>query len=202
MRYTTDSGIPFDTDNRAYRRFRAVADEHFQVIGWDNADTGRPTLLTLTDTGSGDAFSVALLDSAEDAEPHILLAFTATAQVTGRGPFRGGVAAATHAPRLARHDATIAATTPVVLHDPATPAIGEDEWLTIPPDYARAARAAGADAPATALVLLDRDRAQLAVVGPFPCTADAQAWQPEPDGWPPVDRLTVAVHPPAAADPA
>ena len=202
MRYTTDTGIPFDTENRAYQRFRAVTDEHFQVIGWDNADTGRPTLITLTDIRSGDAFSVALLDSAEDAEPHILLAFTATAQVAGHGPFRGHITAAAHARDLAAHDATIAATTPIVLHDPATPAIADDEWLTIPVDYARAAHAANADAPTAALVLLDRDRAQLAVVGPFTCQTDAQAWQPTPDGWPPVDRLTIAIHPPAATDPA
>jgi hypothetical protein len=115
---------------------------------------------------------------------------------------RGRIAAAAHAPSLALRDTTIAATTPVVLHDPTTPTIAEDEWLTIPAGYARAAHAASCAAPAAALVLLDRDRAQLAVVGPFPDHADARAWQPAPDGWPPVERLTIAVHPPAAAAPA
>ncbi|MGW3807924.1 hypothetical protein [Micromonospora sp. NPDC005113] len=92
-----DTAYPFDTNNRAYQRFLTLAGEHFEVVGWNNASTGRPAM----------------------------------------------------------------------------------------------------DTTSVGLVLLDRDRAQLAVVGPFPTPDDAQAWQPDADGWPAVDRLTVALHPPA-----
>ena len=61
MRYTTDTGYPFDTDNRAYRRFVGLLGEHFDVVGWDNADTGRPTLTTLIDNACDFAKSEVLI---------------------------------------------------------------------------------------------------------------------------------------------
>ncbi|WP_255541254.1 hypothetical protein [Micromonospora sp. 4G55] len=40
------------------------------------------------------------------------------------------------------------------------------------------------------MVLLDRDRAQLAVVDPFTGENDVQAWQADADGWPPAPQDT------------
>ncbi|MEU4715618.1 hypothetical protein AB0F73_18430 [Micromonospora purpureochromogenes] len=37
-----DTDYPFDVTNRAYQRFLTLASDHFEVIGWDNATTGRP----------------------------------------------------------------------------------------------------------------------------------------------------------------
>ncbi|WP_433388642.1 hypothetical protein [Micromonospora sp. KLBMP9576] len=187
---------PFDTSNRAYQRFLTLASDHFEIVGWNNADTGRPTLITLIDIGSRNAFSLALLDTAEDQQPHALLAVTTTNALSLHGPIPGRAATAHYAPHLAMHDADIAATTPVTLHDPDEPNVSDDEWTSIPPDIAHAARTTTLDADRVALALLDRDRAQLAVVGPFPTIDAADAWQPAADGWPPADRLLLAVHAP------
>ncbi|WP_231933481.1 hypothetical protein [Micromonospora coxensis] len=153
------AGYPFDTNNRAYQRFLTLAGEHFEIVGWDNATTGRPTMLTLIDIGSRDAFSLALLDSAEDRQPHALLAVTTDAVLSLHGPIAGRASAADYAHHLAMRDADVAATTPAALHDPATSTIRADAWLTIPPDIAAAAHTAAIDTPSVGLVLLDRDRA-------------------------------------------
>jgi hypothetical protein len=55
MGYTPDTGHPFDTDNRAWRRFVDILGEHFDVVGFTKED-GRPVLTTLVDLASGDAF--------------------------------------------------------------------------------------------------------------------------------------------------
>ncbi|MFV2102098.1 hypothetical protein [Micromonospora sp. LOL_024] len=191
-----DTDYPFDPGNRAYQRFLALAGEHFEVVGWDNATSGRPAMLTLIDIGSRDAFSLALLDTAEDRQPHALLAVTTDATLSLHGPLAGRATASDYAPHLAMHNADIAATTPAALHHPDTTTIDASEWLTIPPDIAAAVHTRMPDTSGVGLVPLDRDGAQLAVVGPFPSPDDAQAWQPDTDGWPPVDRLTVALHPP------
>ncbi|RKN46162.1 hypothetical protein [Micromonospora endolithica] len=190
-----DTDYPFDTDNRAYQRFLTLAGEHFEIVGWNNA-TGRPAMLTLIDISSRDAFSLALLDTAEDRQPHALLAATTDATLSLHGPLAGSATACDYAPHLAMHNADIAATTPAALHHPDTTTIDTSEWLTIPPDIAAAAHTQTPDTTSVGLVLLDRDRAQIVIVGPFPSPDDAQAWQPDTDGWPPVDRLTVALHPP------
>ncbi|MFF0371199.1 hypothetical protein [Micromonospora sp. NPDC005087] len=122
-----DTGYPFDTRNRAYQRFLTLAGDHFEVVGWDNATTGRPTMITLIDIGSRDAFSLALLDSAEDRQPHALLAVTTTAAMSLHGPIPGRAAAADYAPHLAMHNADVAATTPVGLHDPDAPHVADDD---------------------------------------------------------------------------
>ncbi|MEU8299728.1 hypothetical protein AB0C04_20945 [Micromonospora sp. NPDC048909] len=191
-----DSGYPFDTRNRAYQRFLTFAGEHFEVVSWDSAITGRPAMITLIDIGSRDAFTFALLDSAEDRRPHALLAVTTTAALTLHGPIPGRAATADYAPHLAMRDANIAATTPVALHDPGEAHISGDEWIAVPSDIAAAARTATLDTTRVALALLDRDRAHLAVVGPFPSIDAADVWQPAGDGWPPVDRLLLPVHTP------
>ncbi|WP_346535530.1 hypothetical protein [Micromonospora sp. DPT] len=191
---------PFDVTNRAYQRFLTLASDHFEVIGWDHATTDRPTMLTLIDIGSRDAFSLALLDTAEDRQPHALLAVTSGAVLALHGPIAGRAAAADYAPHLALHDPDVAATTPVPLYHPDQPRIGCNEWLTVPPDIASAARTTAPTTGSVALVLLDRDRAQLAVVGPFAGENDAQAWQADADGSPPVDRLLVSVRPPTPHD--
>jgi hypothetical protein len=195
MRYTTDTGYPFDTDNRAYRRLQTLLGEHFDVVGWDNADTGRPTLTTLIDIASGDTFTIAYLDSLELRDPHALLVFTVDGELSTHGPFDGEIAAASHAPHLAMIDATVAATRPMPLHHPDQPALPDDAWLPVPAELAHAARPAITDARAAALVLLDRTRCVLTVVGPFADHTAADTCQPTPHPDATVDRLIVALHP-------
>ncbi|MEU4715617.1 hypothetical protein AB0F73_18425 [Micromonospora purpureochromogenes] len=154
-------------------------------------------MLTLIDIGSRDAFSLALLDTAEDRQPHALLAVTCGAVLTLHGPIAGRAAAADYAPHLALHDPDVAATTPVTLHHPDQPRIGCNEWLTVPPNIASAARTTAPTTGSVALVLLDRDRAQLAVVGPFAGENGAQAWQADADG----GRRSTASSSPCARPP-
>ncbi|MFJ6199131.1 hypothetical protein [Micromonospora sp. NPDC092111] len=182
--------------NRAYQRFLTLTSDHFETSTWHNADTGRPTMITLVDIGSRDAFSLALLDTAEDHKPHALLAVTTTDALALHGPIPGRAAAADYAPHLAMHDADIVATTPVFLHNPDDPHIGDDEWTSVPPGIAHAARTTMLDGGSVALALLDRDHATIAVVGPFPTIDAADAWRPAADGWPCADRLLLAVHAP------
>ena len=40
MRYTTDTDYPFDTDNRAWRRFTRVLGDHFDVLTGPNRTAG------------------------------------------------------------------------------------------------------------------------------------------------------------------
>jgi hypothetical protein len=194
MQYTSDTAHPFDTDNRAYRRFLAVASDHFDVIGW-TTENGRPVMTTLRDLASGDLFTVAILDSLEMRDPYALLAFTTAGDLAAYGPFAGETVAADHAAALAMHTPDIAATRPMPLHHPDRPDLTNQAWKPVPPKYARAARAALVDAPTIALVLLDRARNILATVGPFPNHADAEAWSPTPGLDPTVERLVVALHP-------
>jgi hypothetical protein len=194
MRHT-GTDYPFDTDNRAWRRFLDLVGEHFEVIGWNNADTGRPTLTTLIDIGSGDAFTVAILDSIEMREPYTLIASTIDGQLAAYGPFDGETAAGAYAPQLALADVTVAATRPTPLHHPSRPALPDDAWLPVPTELARLARPAPGDAHAAALILLDRDAALLTVVGPFATQHAADIWRPTPDPYPGADRLIVALRP-------
>jgi hypothetical protein len=194
MQYTSDTAHPFDTDNRAYRRFLAVASDHFDVIGW-TTENGRPVMTTLRDLASGDLFTVAILDSLEMRDPHALLAFTTAGDLAAYGPFDGETAAANHAAQLALANPDIAATRPMPLHHPNRPDLTDEAWKPVPPEYARAARPALVDAPTIALVLLDRARNILATVGPFPNHAAADAWPPTPGLDPTVERLVMALHP-------
>ncbi|WKU03409.1 hypothetical protein [Micromonospora sp. HUAS LYJ1] len=190
-----DNGYPFDINNRAYQRFPILASEHFETINWHDADTGLPTMITLVDIGSRDAFSLALLDTAEDHRHHALLAVTTTDALALHGPIPGRAAAADYAPHLAMHDVDIAATTPISLHNPDDPHIGDDEWISVP-SITHAARTTMLDSGSVALAFLDRDRATIAVVGPFPTIDAADAWRPAAAGRPSADRLLLAVHAP------
>jgi hypothetical protein len=193
MRYTTDTDNPFDTDNRAWRRYVDLLGEHFDVIGW-TTDDGRPVLTTLVDLGSGDMFTVAIIDSLEVREPHTLLAFTLGGELAAHGPFDGQPAAASFAPHLAMADAAVAATRAMPLHHPDQPVIPADAWLAMPAELAHRAHPALLEARAAALVLLDRTRALLTAVGPFRNHAEADAWPATPDLDPGIDRLIVALH--------
>jgi hypothetical protein len=198
MRYTTDANYPFDTDNRAWRRFADVASEHFEIVGWTK-DDGRPVLTTLIDLTTGDAFTIAILDSVEVRQPHALLAFTLAGDLSAHGLFDGEPAAANHAPHLAMTDPAVAATRPVPLHQPDQPTLPDEAWFAVPDPLARLARPALADTRTTVLVLVDRTRAVLAAVGPFRTHAAAEAWRPTPDlgpdARPDVDRLIVPLYP-------
>jgi hypothetical protein len=193
MRYTTNPDHPFDTDNRAWRRFVDLLGEHFDVVDWTTQD-GRPVLTTLVDLDSGDTFTVAIMDSIEVREPHALLAFTTGGDLAAHGPFNGEPAAGSYAPDLAMTDATIAATRPVPLHHPDQQTLPDDAWLTVPAALAQAARSTLVDTRAAALVLLDRTHGRLTAVGPFRNHASAAAWRAAPDLEPTIDRLIVALH--------
>ena len=203
MRYTTDTGHPFDTDNRAYRRFLDITREHLTtVVVWTD-DHDRPLLATLQDPASGDLFTVQLIDSHDMRDIHILLAFTSTRALTAHGPFAGEPAADTYAPHLAMSDPTVAATRTMPLHRPADPYVADDLWKPVPPAWANTARPAPVqDRPLSAVVLLDHARHVLAAVGPFRDRATADAWRHTPDLGPDVDRLVVPLRPatPARCD--
>jgi hypothetical protein len=70
-------------------------------VAWAQQD-GRPVLVTLIDHGSGDAVSLAVIDSMEDDEPHALLAVTARSGLTAHGPIPGGAATSAYAPPAGR----------------------------------------------------------------------------------------------------
>jgi hypothetical protein len=196
MRYTADDEYPFDTDNRAWRRFTDLLGEHFDVLTWTKED-GRPVLTTLSDIASGDTFTVAILDSLEMRQPHTLLAFATGCEIAAHGPFDGQSAAADYAPQLAMTDPRVAATRPTPLHHPDQTTLPDDTWIGIPADLARAAHPALTDAAAAVLVLLDHTRALLAAIGPFTSHDAAGAWQPTPGLDPGIDRLVVPLHPAA-----
>jgi hypothetical protein len=190
----------FDTDNRAYHRWRNLIDQHFTILAWETADAGRPTLVTMLDPESGDAFTVAILESLEERDPHALLAISVTARLLAYGPFAGEPATAHAAPALAHANPDIHATCPVPLHDPAQPTVPDSAWRGIPPHLADL-QPAPADAPAAALVLLDRATARVAVIGPFTVATAATLWQPTdpPTG---AERLVIAIQPALSGNPA
>ena len=67
---------------------------------------------------------------------------------------------------------------------------------TVQPDICPAVRTTTIVAPHVALALLDRDRARLAVVGPFTTLDAADAWQPTAHRQPPANRLLLPMHAP------
>jgi hypothetical protein len=192
MRYENDT-YPFDTDNRAWRRFLTVLGDHFEVFDWVKED-GRPIMVTLVDLASGDTFTTAVLDSLEMHEPHALLVVSADTALQAHGPFAGASAAAGHTAGLALGDLTVAATRPVALQHPDQRAVPDDAWLDLPAEFARHAHPAPDDARAAVLILLDRVAATFTVIGPFPTDAHADRWRPDPDLDPAIDRLVVPLH--------
>lgn len=194
-------GATFNPDNRAYRRFCALIGEHFEVVGWTISDTDRPALTTLVDIHSGDAFSIALVDSVEEHEPHALLALTDTHELLAYGPFHGQSAAGAAAAPLALGNPAIAVTRPLALHDPTDPNIPDDLWKPFPPAVApdpRARDRADEDGPFAA-VLVDRPNRQVAVVGPLDNQETALAWRPDP-AQSLVDHLVIPLRPAPAGD--
>ncbi len=177
MRYTADTGYPFDTDNRAWQQMLAVSGEHFATVTWTRQD-GRPVMLTLYDLATGDGFTVAVLDSIEARSAHALLVLHRDGLLAVHGPFAGPTAAMGHAPRLAMADTSVAATLP--LHHPRGGDLPPDEAWQPLPHLPITTDAALPRRTRTALVLLDRPRQRLAVVGPFPDLAAALAWEPAP----------------------
>jgi hypothetical protein len=174
MQFSIETNYSFDTDNRAYRRFQQVLGEHFAVVGWTTADTGRPTFMTIGDLDSGDVFTVAILDSLEVRDPYALLTVTVAAGLLAYGPFEGGQAAATAAPMFAE----VRATRPVPLHHPEHTSLPDSIWCDLPSELADL-RPAPHDAPRVALVLVDGEAGRVAAVGPFTSRAVAAAWRPD-----------------------
>jgi hypothetical protein len=193
------TGHPFHEDNRAWRRLADLLGEHFDVVRWDHADTGRPVMTTLLDLASGDAVTLAVIDSAENDQPHILLAATGHGALAGHGPFDSASAADSYAGQLAMTDPAVAATRAVPLYQPDRELPPRQAWLALPFDLAALAQPATTRTPGAVMVLLDRFGARFVAVGPWPDPAAARRAAPLVD--PGVDRLVLPLHPPAAADP-
>jgi hypothetical protein len=157
-------------------------------------------MMTMTDVGSGDMFTVAVMDSLEDNDAHVLTAFDLDYQVTAHGPFAGSTTTASHAPYLVASRGDIAATRPLRLHDPNVTCLPATAWTPMPPEVAEAAYPALVDAPAAVAVLIDRHKHLFCAVGPFPDDASAADWPLPADVDPQVAHLTVALfHPQTGA---
>ena len=185
-------------DNRAYRRFAALLNEHFDIADWhrnDNTD-GVPVMTTVKDLRSGDLFTLALIDSLEETATAVLLAIAGDGHLTAHGPFRGQQAADHHAPQLALADPDIAYTRACALHDPAQPDVQVAAWTPVPTTVLTMLRPTPITAGPAVLVLFDQTEERLAVVGPFPGHTSADQWH---DAASPVtDRLVVPLHQPAS----
>lgn len=202
MRYgtgaSTDSGSPFDTDNHAWQRFTTVAADHFDVVTWTRPDD-RPVMVSLVDLHTGDTFTVAVLDSLEVRDPHVLLALSTTGELTVHGPADGIAAVTDHAPHLALTAADVQATRAVALHPPANTDVPATAWIDLPPNPVTTPPYDGSGARTVALLLINPDRARLAVVGPFPNRETADRWQPTDGGT--VERHVVPLQPIPPAPP-
>jgi hypothetical protein len=173
-------GKPFDTDNPAWRRFCAIASEHFEAFCWEH--DGQPVLVSLIDAASGTIITLAPVDSA-DATPTVLLQLDLDGSLSATGPLPGPWAADTVATRRVDAGAPVAATCPATLRLPAQPHIPPQVWIEVPEPIAEKMSAPPAPVdgkPPIVLVLLDRAGKRLVVIGPFDTAADAEAWQPEP----------------------
>jgi hypothetical protein len=196
MRFHADTGYPFDTDNRAFQRLLTVSGEQVRAVSWTR-DDGRPVMLTLYDLATGDAVTIALLDSIEARHAHGLLAAHRDGTLRVHGPFDGETAAERYAPALAMTDPSVAATLPLPMHHPGSGDLPPDDaWRPLHHQVTVSTTPAAAPAqPApAALVLLDQPRQRLAVVGPFPDHTAALRWEPTtfPDA--DVHCLIVALH--------
>jgi hypothetical protein len=196
MRFHADTGYPFDTNNRAYQRLLTVSAQHLETLSWTR-DDGRPVMLTLYDLATGDAITIALLDSIEAHRAHALLVLRRDGTPCVHGPFDGESAAAAHAPTVALTDPSVAATLPLPLHHPGDGELPPDDaWRPLHQQaVVRTTTAAAPARPAhTALVLLDRQRQRLAVVGPFPDHTAALRWEPATFPHADVDCVIVPMH--------
>jgi hypothetical protein len=138
MRFHADTGYPFDTDNHAYRRLLTASSEQLHSVAWTR-DDGRPVLLTLYDLATGDAVTIALLDSIEASHAHALLVLHRDGTIHVHGPFGGEVVATAHAPGLAMTDPSIAATLPLPLHHPGRGDLPPDDaWRPLHQQTTRA----------------------------------------------------------------
>jgi hypothetical protein len=195
MRFTGEHAYPFDDTNRAYRRFLDIASEHFNVLGW-TTDDGRSALTTLLDLQTGDAFTVAIVDSHEEPlDPHTLLVVDRDGALSAHGRFDGPTATDAYAPRLVLHHGAVTATKPTALRPCDETHLPADAWQAVPSHLtARLHTVPPGDGP-TVLVLLDRATTCLAAVGPFPSPGAATAWQLDGPPDRAVTRMLVPLHP-------
>jgi hypothetical protein len=190
---TSISQRRFDTASPAWRRFCAIAGEHFEVFCWEHE--ARPVLVSLIDAASGTTITLAPVDSA-DAIPTVLLRLDLDGSLSATGPLPGPWAADTVATRLVDAGAPVAATCPVPLRPPAPPHLPPQVWIEVPKPVAGKMSAPPAPVDGRSpmvLVLLDRAGGRLVVVGPFDTAAAAAAWQPEPSPEQHVERFTLAL---------
>jgi hypothetical protein len=180
-------------DNRAYQRFAALLNEHFDVMNWhrdDNTD-GVPVMTTVKDLRTGDLFTLALIDSLEEAGAAVLLAIAEDGHLSAYGPFRGEQAADRHAAQLALPDPGLAYTRACPLHDPAKADLPAT-WTPVPTAILATLRSTPDTASPAVLVLLDHAAERLVVHGPFPTHASADQWHDAAN--PVTDRLVVPLH--------
>jgi hypothetical protein len=190
----------FDPGNRAYQRLRNLVLEHFNVFEWADERTGRHLMLSLLDLDSGDAFTVAIMDSEEERDPYTLLAVTTTGRLRAYGPFAGGTAASAATARLALADPEVYMALALPLRHPGDTTIPDGCWSQSRPELAGADPDRCDTAP-TIVVLHDDRNGRLAAVGPFDDPAAATSWRPTGHGR--ARRMVVAVRPtPAEAPPA
>lgn len=180
-------------DNRAYQRFVALLDEHFDVANWHrtNDADGVPVLTTIKDLHSGDLFTLALIDSVEETATAVLLAIAQDGHLTAHGPFHGQQAAQHHAPQLALADPDLAYTRGCALHDPAKADLPAT-WTPVPNTILATLRPTPVTTTPAVLILLDHTAERLAVHGPFPTHATADQWHDT--ATPGTDRLVVPLH--------
>lgn len=194
MSHGTAPETSFDPDNRCWQRFGHIITEHFDAIFWVRED-GRPVLLRLRDPRTGDTFTLAVIDSQEVRQPHVLLTISTTGHLAAHGPASGAEAADAYAPALAFTDTTVAATRPAPLHDPAHTPLPDSAWVDMPAELGATLRPADDDTSTAVVVLLDRDGGRLAAAGPFRNHATASAWQADGRHTHNADRLVVPLHP-------
>lgn len=181
MQSPGSDAMPFNPDNTAWRRFLSLVHRNFSILVWERED-GRPHTVTLIDPDSGDGFSVGVLDSIEDHDPHAILALGWDGRYRAHGPVRGTAVARLHMRRLG---ATAAMTAAFRLHDPTEPGLPATSWspplpvgIPLPGDTAADSDTTTTGSGATTVVVfIDRD-ARMALAGPFNNTEAATHWQP------------------------
>lgn len=168
----------FDETNRAWLRLSNLLDEHFDVTQWRHATTGHLVMVTLADLKSGDMVTLAVMDSLEQRNPHLLLAIGQDGQASLHGPFAGGHDAAQYGPVLALRDDNVAMTHPIALTNPDQPP-PDSSWIALPDGLAgldTLAVPAAADGEPVAVLLYDPTTGRVAATGPFPDDKHACAW--------------------------
>jgi hypothetical protein len=184
---------PFTVDNHAYQRLRTVLEEHFDVIVWGQRDD-RPVMATLSDIGTGDAMTIAFIDTFEMRDPHCLVVADQHCAVVAHGPCPGLYAAASLAPQVALSDPATFYTQPLPLRPPDADR-GELAWRQAGGFFIDKAHHAHGSGRGLAVLLIEAARRQIAAVGPFATWDAAETWAQKATG-DTVRAVTLLLRPP------